>query len=68
MAETRTIKKYLHGSSDEQEDLWPYDTPQQDVAHYWLYEVEVTMDVNMETGEAVITHVQGVPLEKPVKA
>jgi hypothetical protein len=64
----KTITKYLHGQSDELEDLWDYDAPQQDVAHYWLYEHAVTMEVDMDTGEAVITHLSGVPLAAPVKA
>lgn len=66
--EVRIITKYLHNNSDELEDLWDYDAPQQYNAHYWLYEVPVTLEVDMDTGTAYATHVFGVKLEKPVKA
>lgn len=66
--EIRTITKYLHSNSDELEELWDYDAPQQDVAHYWLYEVPVILEVDMDTGTAYVTHVFGVKLETPVKA
>lgn len=66
--EIRTITRYVHGQSDSLEELWDYEAPQQDVAHYWLYELPVTMDVDMDTGKAVITHLSGVALEKPVPA
>lgn len=64
----KTIVKYLHGNSDEYEDLWDNEAPQQEVAHYWLYDVDVTLDVDLDTGEALITHVYGVELKNPVAA
>ena len=67
MART-TIVKYLHGDNENLEDLWDYDAPQQDKAHYWLYEIPVVLDVDLDTGDALITHVCGVELKEPVKA
>lgn len=64
----KTIVKYLHRNNDEYEDLWDYDAPQQEKAHYWLYEIPVVLDVDLDTGNALITHVCGVELKEPVKA
>lgn len=66
--EIRTITRHVHGQDDELSNLWDSEAPQQDVAHYWLYELKLTLDVDMDTGNAVITHVSDVPLESPVKA
>lgn len=66
--EIRVITKYLHNNSDELEDLWDYDAPQQDKAHYWLYEVPFILQVDMDTGTAYVTHVFGQKLESPVRA
>jgi len=65
--EIRIVTKYLRNNSEELEELWDYDAPQQNKAHYWLYEVPFTLEVDMDTGTAFVTHVFGQKLTKPVK-
>lgn len=65
--EIRIVTKYLHNNSDELEELWDYDAPQQRKAHYWLYEVPFTLEVDMDTGTAYVTHVFNQKLESPVR-
>ncbi len=64
---TRRVTRYLHASDDDQLDLslWPVDAPQHDVYHYSLYEVQVELEVEMETGKSRIVAVNGVELVEP---
>lgn len=66
--EIRIVTKYLSNDSNELEELWDYDAPQQHKAHYWLYEVPFILEVDMDTGTAYVTHVFGQKLQTPVKA
>jgi hypothetical protein len=49
---TQIVTEYLHGENDELSELWPPDAPQQEKFHYALYEVEVYLEVDMETGKS----------------
>jgi hypothetical protein len=66
--EIRIVTKYLHNDSDQLENLWDYDAPQQYLAARWLYEVPFILEVDMDTGSAYVTHVFGQKLESPVRA
>lgn len=50
----KRVTRYLHGDSDEMSDLWPPEAEQQSEYHYVLYELPVHLDVNLDTGTAVI--------------
>jgi len=62
------VTRYLHGNNEGMEDLWNNDDPQQERARYWLYEIDLQLDVDLKTGEAKIISVSGSPLEWPVPA
>jgi hypothetical protein len=50
---TRIVTEYVHGgpdASDEYSDLWPTDAPQQRRYHYCLYEEEVQVEVDLDSG------------------
>lgn len=59
MANITTVTRYLHGEEDEYSDLWDLNAPQQEVYHYSLYEVEITLEVDLDTGKSRITQVDG---------
>jgi hypothetical protein len=62
---TQIVTEYLHGENDELSELWPPDAPQQEKFHYALYEVEVYLEVDMETGKSRIVSVNGIGLPDP---
>jgi hypothetical protein len=55
----QTVKRYLHGGDDVLSDLWAPEAPQQDVYHYSLYEVEIDLEVDLDTGKSRIVGVDG---------
>ena len=71
----KTYKAWLHGSK---EDAWEYnerfnleyDTDSDAFGEfvYTLYEVQLDMETDNETGETLILGIGGVKLETPVKA
>lgn len=72
MASGDTVVKtfYAHGgpeSTDEYLDLWPTDAPQQQRAHYILYEDAVDVEIDLDTGQFRYVAFAGVPLAKPTK-
>lgn len=65
---TCRVTRYLHANNDGYSDLWDLDAPQQSVYGYALYEISVTLEVDLDTGHARIVAIDGVGLEKPVPA
>lgn len=59
---TKIVKRYLRASNDDLSDLWDYEAPQQEAYHYSLYEVEIDLEVDMDTGKSRIVAVDGVAL------
>lgn len=68
MNDIRKITKYVHRDNTDYEEFWDYDAPQQKKAHYWLYETRITLEVDMKTGDALITHVNGIELKEKTPA
>lgn len=64
----KIITRYVSGQDDELSPLWDYDAPQQDNYHYVLYETDIKLEVDMDTGRALIIAVNGEPLVNPVAA
>jgi len=63
---TTIIKDYIgYGGREETSDLWREDAIQQKKFHYSLYEIEVTQEVDLDTGESRITAIDGIPLREP---
>lgn len=56
---TVTVKRYLHGDTDELSDLWPADAPQQEAYANALYEVWIDLQVDLDTGKSRIVAVDG---------
>lgn len=64
---TKYFTKYVHGDSDELSDFWDYDAPQQDKFHYAFYEVTLSCEVDLDTGEVRCWGVNDQALENPVR-
>lgn len=61
---TTIIKDFIgYGGRDEHSDLWPDDAPQQRQFHYSLYEIEIGLEVDLDTGKSRIVTVEGVELK-----
>lgn len=59
---------YVHGgpeASDEYLDLWPREAKQQEHAHYILYEEEVEVEIDLDTGQYRYLAFSGTPLRSP---
>ena len=61
---TVLVKRYLHGSDDELSDLWHPDDPRQETYAYALYEVQVDLEVDLDTGKSRIIAIDGIELSK----
>jgi hypothetical protein len=53
------VTRYVHDEEDELSSLWPYDAPQQDVYHYALYETQIDLEVDLDSGKNRIVAVNG---------
>jgi hypothetical protein len=60
---TKVVTRYLHGNNDELSDLWDVEAPQQEVYDNALYEVEIALEVDLDTGQSRIIRVDGMPLK-----
>lgn len=70
MTERRTAVQvfYIHGgpeATDEYVEQWATDAPQQDRAHYVLYEESVEVEFDLDTGQYRYLSFAGVKLERP---
>ena len=61
---TKIVKRYLHGQEEDLSDLWPLDAKQQNAYSYSLYEVEVDLEVDLDTGKSRIVAIDKTPLSK----
>jgi hypothetical protein len=61
--------EYIHSQpyDDEFSDLWDEDAPQQRVIHYMLYEEEVKVEVDKDTGEYRYLAFAGIDLKVPTE-
>jgi hypothetical protein len=59
---------YLHADNSELSDMWEPEAPQQKEWHYVAYEVAVDLEVDLESGKALIISVNGSKLLEPVSA
>lgn len=68
---TRQFKLYTHNSKEDNWYKWTdeFGEPENDAGRtfsYCAYELEFDAEVNLDTGECWVTHLQGVELSKKV--
>lgn len=61
-------REYIHGGPDNNDEFLPYwdhNAPQQREAHYMLYEEDVTVLIDLETGKYAVVEFGGDALMSP---